>query len=173
MQADAPSARLSPFALSRAADRETLGSLKTIVAIRAYYRRELALAQLETALQLYFENDDRGSIITLAGAADEVFGKYLERAGRESSFKSLVVAVTEIRARMFGEPLEPEEVKAIADRANSARNSLKHIGETDIVKFDLETEARDMLYRAIDNYWLLEQTLTPAMERFQREMHSA
>jgi len=143
------------------------------VAIRAYYRRDLALAQLETALQLYFESGDRGSIITLAGAADEVFGKYLERAGRESSFKSLVVAVTEIRARMFGEPLEQEEVKAIADRANSARNSLKHIGETDIVKFDLETEARDMLYRAIDNYWSLEQTLTPAMERFQREMQSA
>jgi len=74
---------------------------------------------------------------------------------------------------MFGEPLEPEEVKAIADRANSARNSLKHIGEMDIVKFDLETEARDMLYRAIDNYWSLEQKLTPAMERFQREMQSA
>lgn len=93
----------------------SLGSLRTVVAIRAYYRRDLALAQLETALQLYFENGDRGSIITLAGAADEVFGKYLERAGRESSFKSLVVAVTEIRARMFGEPFEPEEVKAIAE----------------------------------------------------------
>ena len=142
------------------------------MAIRAYYRRDLALAQLETALQLYFENGDQGSIITLAGAADEIFGKLLETDDRESSFKSLVVAVTEIRARMFGEPLEPEEVKAIANRANSARNSLKHLGETDIVKFDLDTEARDMLNRAIDNYWSLEQTLTPLMERFQRETHS-
>jgi hypothetical protein len=133
----------------------------------------LALAQLETALQLYFANGDRGSVITLAGAADEIFGKYLERTGRESSFKSLVLAVTAIQAHLFGEPLEPEEVKAIADRANSARNSLKHIGETEIVKFDLETEACDMLNRAIDNYWLLEQKLTPAMERFQREMRSA
>ena len=143
------------------------------MSIGAHYRRDLALAELERALQLYFENGDRGSVITLAGAADEVFGKYLERAGRESSFKSLVVAVTEIRARMFGEPLELEEVKAIADRANSARNSLKHIGETEVVKFDLETEARDMLNRAIDNYWSLEQKLTPTMERFQREMQSA
>jgi hypothetical protein len=143
------------------------------VAIQAHYRRDPALAQLETALQLHFENGDRGSTITLAGAADEVFGKYLERAGRESSFNSLVVAVTEIRAHMFGEPLELEEVKDIADRANSARNSLKHIGETDVVKFDLETEARDMLSRAIANCWSQEQTLTPAMKRFQREMQSA
>ena len=143
------------------------------MAIKAHYRSELALAQLETALQLYFENGDRGSIVTLAGAADEVFGKYLERAGRESSFKSLVAAVTAIQAHLFGKPLEPEEVKAIADRANAARNSLKHIGDNEIVKFDLEAEARDMLNRAIDNYWSLEQKLTPAMERFQREMQSA
>ncbi len=125
------------------------------MAIRAYYRRDLALAQLETALQLYFDNGDRGSIVTLAGTADEIFGKLLERDGRESSLKSLVAAVTEIRTRLFGEQLEPQEVKHIADRANLAKNSLKHIGETDLVKFDLETEARDMLNRAIDNYWSL------------------
>ena len=143
------------------------------MAIQAHYRSELALAQLETALQLYFENGDRGSIVTLAGAADEVFGKYLERGGRESSYKSLVAAVTAIQAHLFGQPLEPEEVKAIADRANAARNSLKHIGDSEIVKFDPEAEAQDMLNRAIDNYWSLEQKLTPAMERFQREMQSA
>jgi hypothetical protein len=143
------------------------------VAIRAYYRRDLALKQLETALELYFSNGDRGSVVTLAGAADEVFGKYLERSERKSSFNTLVAAVIEIRERLFGEALSPEEVKGIADRANSARNSLKHIGQTDIVKFDLEAEARDMLFRAIDNYWSLEQKLTPAMERFQREVQSA
>jgi hypothetical protein len=141
--------------------------------IRAHYRKDLALAQLETALQLYFGNGDRGSIVTLAGAADEVFGKYLERSGHSSSLKTLVVAVIAIRERIFGEALSPEEVKGIADRANSAKNSLKHIGQTDIVKFDLESEARDMLFRAIDNYWSLEQKLTPAMERFQREVQPA
>jgi hypothetical protein len=143
------------------------------VAIRAYYRKDLALRQLETALALFFENGDRGSIITLAGAADEVFGKHLEKIGRKSSFKTLVAAVIAIREHVFGEALSPEEVKAIADRANSARNSLKHIGQTDIVKFDLEAEARDMLSRAVDNYWLLETQLTPAMERFEREVQSA
>ena len=138
--------------------------------IRAYYRKDLALAQLETALRLYFEGGDRGSVITLAGAADEIFGKLLAASGRDSSLQSLISAVTAIQEKLFGEANEP---KYIARRANAARDSLKHIGDTDLVKFDLEVEARDMLNRAIDNYWSLEQNLTPSMERLQRELQSA
>ena len=143
-----------------------------IVPVRAYYRKDLALAQLETALRLYFEGSDRASIITLAGVADEVFGKLLAASGRENSLKSLVAAVTAIQQKLFGEALEPNQ---IADRANAARNSLKHwdVGDTEIVKFNLEVEARDMLTRAVDNYWTLEQKLSPAMERFHRELQSA
>lgn len=143
-----------------------------IVPVRAYYRKDLALAQLETALRLYFEGGDRASVITLAGAADEIFGKLLVASDRENSLESLVAAVTAIQQKLFGEALEPSQ---IAHRANSARNSLKHwdVGDSEIVKFDLETEARDMLNRAVDNYWTLEQNLTPAMERFQRELQAA
>ena len=142
-----------------------------IVPVRAYYRKDLALAQLVTALGLYFDGGDRGSVITLAGAADEIFGKLLAASERENSFQSLIAAVTAIQQKLFGEALEP---KRIADRANAARNTLKHwdVGDTEIVKFDLETEARDMLNRAIDNYWSLEQKLTPEMERFQRELQA-
>ena len=140
--------------------------------IHAYYRQDLALKQLETALRLYFEDGDRASVITLAGAADEIFGKLLAASGRDNSLKSLVVAVTAIQKHLFGEALEPNQIAA---RANSARNSLKHwdVGDNEIVKFDLDVEARDMLNRAIDNYWTLEQKLTPAMERFQRELQAA
>jgi hypothetical protein len=142
------------------------------VPIRAYYRKELAFAQLQTALHLYFDAGDRGSVITLAGAADEIFGKLLAASGHGSSLKSLITAVAEIQRKLFGEAGEP---KHIADRANAARNSLKHwdVGDPEIVKFDLETEARDMLNRAIDNYWMLEHKLTPEMERFQRELQAA
>ena len=54
--------------------------------------------------------------------------------------------------------------------AGQARNCLKHWneGDSEIVKFDLAEEARDMLNRAIDNYWMLKEDLTPAMEEFQR-----
>jgi len=142
-----------------------------IVPVRAYYRRDLALAQLETALRLYFEGSDHASVVTLAGVADEIFGKLLAASGRENSLQSLVAAVTAIQQKLFGEVFDP---KHIADRANAARNSFKHwdVGDTEIVKFNIEVEARDMLNRAIDNYWTLEEKLSPAMERFQREQQA-
>jgi len=139
------------------------------VVIRAYYRAELALSQLETALRLYFEGSDFASVVTLAATADEIFGNLLKSEGRESSLESLKKSVAAIHQKLYGEPIEPS---LAADRANRARNSLKHWnpGDPHIVKFDLPEEARDMLFRAIDNYWTLEQKLSPAMERFQREV---
>ncbi len=136
--------------------------------VRAYYRTDLALSQLETALRLYFEGSDYASVVTLASTADEIFGNLLKSEGRESSLESLKKAVAAIHEKIYGEPIPPSQA---ADRANRARNSLKHWdpGDPHIVKFDLPQEARDMLYRAIDNYWTLEQKLSPAMERFQRE----
>ena len=137
--------------------------------IRAYYRTDLALSQLETALRLYFEGSDFASVVTLAGTADEIFGNLLKSEGRESSLESLKTAVAAIHQALYGETIPPS---LAADRANRARNSLKHwnSGDPHILKFDLPQEARDMLFRAIDNYWTLEQKLSPAMERFQREV---
>lgn len=135
--------------------------------VRAYYRSELALSQLETALRLFAMGNDFASVITLAGAADEVFGKFLAAKGQENSLESLKRSVGEIHMKLYGEPTPP---KQIADRANRAKNILKHWdnGDTEIVKLDLGVEACDLLYRAIDNYWALEAKLTPAMEAFQR-----
>ncbi len=140
--------------------------------VRAYYRSDLALAQLETALRLFAEGEEFASVITLAGAADEIFGKFLASSGRESSLEALKKAVSAIHEKLYGEPTAP---KHIADRANLARNNLKHWddGDPQIVKHDLVEEARDMLNREIDNYWSLEEKLTPAMERFQRANMSA
>jgi hypothetical protein len=138
------------------------------VVIRSYYRNDLALSQLETALRVYFTGADYASVVTLAGAADEVFGQALAAVGKQSSLDSLKRAVCAIHERLFGEQAVPKEV---ANRANRAKNTLKHWDKGDpvLVKFDLEQEAKDMLFRAIDNYWLLEEKLSPAMEKFQRE----
>ena len=76
------------------------------------------------------------------------------------------------------EEATPEELKEwakdLADRANNARNRLKHWNpktDSDLLKLDPAEEARDMLNRAIDNYWMLEQKLTDMMERFYRETY--
>ena len=138
------------------------------MSIRADYREDLALRQLETALRLFFEGSDFASVITLAGAADEIFGKLLSAEGKQNSLESLKKSVAKIHQWLYSEPGDPSE---IARRANRARNSLKHwdIGQTLIVKLDFEQEAKDMLFRAIDNYWMLKESLSPAMEKFQRE----
>jgi hypothetical protein len=117
----------------------------------AHYVEDLALKQLETALSLYFDGRDFALVITLAGAADEIFGKLLRATGLENSLDSLVKAVFAIQVHLYGEANEP---KRIAQRANSARSSLKHWdeGSPQIVTIDLETEAQDMLGRAIDNW---------------------
>lgn len=137
--------------------------------IKAYYRDELALQQLETAISLFWAGEDYASVVTLAGAADEIFGKYLAADGKLSSLEELKKAVAAIHLKLYGEVDPPEH---IARRANSAKNSLKHwdVGDPRIVKFDLKQEATDMLSRAIDNYWTLAQDLTESMERFQREV---
>ena len=141
------------------------------MAVRAYYVEELALQQLETALRLYFEGTDFASVVTLAGAADEIFGKFLEASGRASSLAEMKNAVVAIREKLFGE-VDADAAKDAADQANRARNSLKHweAGYPEIVKYDLLEEARDMLNRAIDNYWNFKENLTPSMEKFQRHM---
>jgi len=55
--------------------------------VRAYYRDDLALTQLETALRIFFEGIDFASVITLAGAADEIFGKLL---GKDRGVRSCI-----------------------------------------------------------------------------------
>lgn len=140
--------------------------------VRAYYRDDLALQQLEVALRLYFEGSDFASAITLAGAADEIFGKLLACEGRDNSLENIKQSVAAIHQKLYNEPIDP---KQIADRANRAKNSLKHWDRDQplIVKLDLAQEASDMLFRAIDNYWALKEELTPSMERFQRECESS
>lgn len=135
-------------------------------------RRCIALTQLETALRLYFERQDYYSVIALADAADEIFGQLLAASGRENSIETIKTSVVAIHKHLTGNVIDPS---AVAIRANLARNALKHWspGQPLIVSFDSLEEARDMLNRAIDNYWVLEEQLSPAMGRFQRERMAA
>ncbi|MFC5500231.1 hypothetical protein ACFPOE_21995 [Caenimonas terrae] len=128
----------------------------------------MAGRQLETALELYFDNRDFYSVITLAAAADEIFGQVLRAAGQAPQLERIKEAVAAVHKQMWG---HEADLKSIADRANRARNALKHWseGQPMVVEFDAEEEAKDMLERAISNYWSLYKNLTSAMLRFQRE----
>ena len=85
-------------------------------------------------------------------------------------FDSFSDSVIDIRSQLSN-PLEEEDPTevAIRRRANWIRNTLKHWypGQPQSVEFDVVEEAKDMLDRAINNYYALTSELTDAMQRFQ------
>jgi hypothetical protein len=136
--------------------------------VQSHDKQQVALTQLETALRLFADGADDYSVVTLAGAADEIFGKLLESRGGVTALVALTRASAAIHQVVHGVPGSEKEY---ADRANLARNALKHLraGGDPSVPFDIHQEASDMLDRAISNYWALTNSLSPAMQRFERE----
>ena len=89
------------------------------------------------------------------------------------SFSVSVVKTAERLRQSLGEEEYPTE-SDVRLRANWVRNTLKHWfpGQPNVVEFDAVEEAKDMLDRAIDNYYALTSELTDAMQRFQdRHVH--
>jgi len=101
-------------------------------------------------------------VITLAGAAEEILEKQLSLKGMASSLEEFNSAAVAMFRLLNG---AERDSKVFADRANRARNSLKHKRPDRTIQFDACEEARDMLNRAVDNFWRLESRLTPAMEQ--------
>ena len=106
--------------------------------------------QLLQALQLYEVGDDYYSVITLAGAAEEVLGKLLKSLDHECALDTRKATIPLLSKKLVGKVLKPREV---ADSVNKAKNWLKH-GEGPEY-FDARFEAEDMLDRAIQNFWPL------------------
>lgn len=133
--------------------------------IEAHDRRDMAVRQLETALRLYFEGEDLYSVITLAGAADTILGQVLKSIGKEPRLENIKAATVGIARSLYGEDVSS---KWVAERANRARNALKHWDPDQpvIIEFDAQEEAADMLDRGVTNYWSLMGHLTADMQRF-------
>jgi len=122
--------------------------------IQNYAKKEIALNQLETALGLFFAKRELFSVITLAGAAEDILGQLLQqRDGRGTgSFRAVLNL------------LRPSQAKAPGDAANASR-------ETDLhVHMDVQQEALFLLGRAIDDYQALAGELSASMLRFNEEV---
>ena len=124
--------------------------------IRKYAKKEIALNQIETALRLFFEKGDLFSVITLAGAAEEILGQLLHResgAGLPGLFRSVL------------------EILRPVDRKGQREGRLQH--ETDaFVHMDPYQEALFLLGRAIDDYQALSGELSAGMARFNKEVRA-
>ena len=132
---------------------------------------DLAIEQLETALRLFKETEEYISVITLAGAAEEILGKACREQGIKNAIEEMQHSFYLLRKIRFGDSATDEKKKSdkwLADRANHARNKAKHVNPVvePLVKIDAKEEAKDLLQRALDNLWALGLPYSSSMLEF-------
>jgi hypothetical protein len=123
------------------------------------HKIDVAKLQLDTAINLFLDDIDFISSLTLAGASEEISGKLLERAGKNSMLKKL---------HAWYEDTSGEEIKygEFAQKANLARNCLKHSNVKDEDELEIyKWEAVQMIMRAMTNYKELAGVPTETMKK--------
>lgn len=127
-------------------------------------KKEIARRQLEVAIDLWFTHGDVLAIITLAGAAEEILGKLVERHGQDSVMKHLI--------RLDIELTGGREFQVINEEVNGIRNALKHANNPLEEDVDVSPEgAIAMLARALANYTLISNgELSEGMTRLHNHL---
>lgn len=139
---------------------------------------DIATELLHTALRLYFEEGSDFATINLAGAAEELLGKHLEVHDMETSFASLRDSAVRLSKHIYKDASESNP-RDIAKIINRPKNSTKHMdgADDDTVSFNPRLQARDLLDRAITNYYNLmdryELVETELVRRFHSELVKA
>jgi len=133
-----------------------------------YSKHDIALHFLEKSLTLFLEDKDYLSTLVIAGVAEELLGKVLDANNAKNSLRRRIEGTRPFYRYLYGE--DPKD-RAISNTANYAKNLVKHLnGPSDaIIRMDFAEEAFEMLERATDNYFLLNQVYTPNMEKFRKE----
>lgn len=117
----------------------------------------IALEQLHCAIGLFLEQRFVPAI-TLAGAAEEIYGKAVARRNHRHAMK-LIWDFVSLR-----NPAGKTE-KQVADECNRVKNALKHQVHG-LIEFDPKLEAFLLVTRAIENYLRLGKTKTGLMNQF-------
>ena len=135
--------------------------------IRSFKYVEIARLQLQTAVELFLSETNYISAITLAGAAEEIFGKMTKPIGKKNALAQRM-ELAESLNEIFTEfkPLSKDDVIKGATRD---RNRVKHLDHPKVagVIFDDKEAAEDLIERAIENYEILGQPLSLEMRRFR------
>lgn len=119
---------------------------------------KLAIANeyLSRAIELYFRGDSYFSAIHLAGAAQELLGKFVERGGAASAHRSIVEGAVRISAALDpgGTPSKEKDIRQLV---NYAKNRVKHMDDDgdEVVRFDPQYQAREILNLAVGDFYKL------------------
>lgn len=131
------------------------------------HKLDIAVKQLETAIDLFVDRTDYVSAITLAGASDEILGTLVKRSGKHP-------AVDELCSSLISKYVPGADPKHIRDQyLNNARNSLKHANRAleDTIEIEVEPETISMIARALSNLITLDRSVPYNIEKFFRVMN--
>lgn len=129
------------------------------MARHALTKLKAAERQIRTACDLYFLHGDLVSVMTLAGAAEEICGNILRRAGKKNILR-MMYDESERRGLNLSE-------EALYGRASKLRNALKHAKVAAEDRFTFDDEAAVlMLVRAVVNFQLCGRKLPQEAEKF-------
>jgi hypothetical protein len=122
-----------------------------MVKTNRYTKRRIALIKMEQSLNLLVSGGPV-SALTLAGAAEEILGRIVQRKGKKPSVESLADWVGSIYD-WAGKP-RPSKKKLIASE-NRVRNELKHQddGRNVTIEADFRFHCEEMLLRCMYNYF--------------------
>lgn len=112
----------------------------------------MAVEQLEIALDLFLDGTSHVSSLTLAGTAEEILGKEAELSGKDSLLKEELEMANHLQQIWPG---GATKWKDFIKSKNTVRNSAKHLNEQRTLTADLEETACWMLVRALANRRLL------------------
>lgn len=128
------------------------------------HKREIAKRQIDSALEMFFDNKDSLSVITLAGAGEEILGKLLKRDGRIAMIDHII----SLDKRLTG---NGRDFGVVNKEVNGIRNALKHANDPleDEIEID-PSHAKAMLSRAVVNYTLYFEDATPLMLKFYEHL---
>ena len=115
-------------------------------------KSEIALQQLCESINLFVAGKFLPAL-TLAGAAEEIFGKLLLHQSKVPTVKESAAAILALRDKLGLMALQDASEKSIIDQWNKARNTAKHlVGLADEpVTLNLCDEAYWMIKRALHN----------------------
>jgi hypothetical protein len=125
------------------------------------HKKEIARRQIDTAIDLFLEGRDCLSVVTLAGAGEEIIGSLLRRA----KCKNMISHILDLDKRLSG----GRGFGVVNQEINGFRNTLKHANNPaeDLIEVAQDQEhAIAMLARALNNYHASEGRLSQKMEQF-------
>jgi hypothetical protein len=132
-----------------------------------FHKLELAEIQLNRAIILFLDEEEYVSSITLAGAADEILGKYVRKLGGQTSIDMILNLVV---SRGESQGLSAKEYRSTY--MNGTKNALKHHdGSSDnhLTK-DWEIEAISLIFRASMNFHILANKFNEYTLAFMKHM---